>query len=519
MKRKIIKLNKIKYFGILIGVLLAQLNFGQSCLEVGSYGPGCLNNCNHDYQGVFGKLVIPLKFYKSSVNTAVDMSKIEELVDSVNRIYANNGVHIIFRTIGVEKSSPFLSTKNYCAYTGSGSCKCQNIDGVKTGGTFSEGKTLSAQNPKTLNVLVYEKIYFDTTQTTNCPPSKYQIYRGNSFYPNTDTINVNNYMVVDNDVVNKNEGYILAHELGHLLGLYHTFQRGVFGSTECDTLDGIYDTPFDEDGLDSTNTGNLMDYNNHPNATIKDLLTICQIAKIYTIIFSCRNNLCSNPSPPTLQTSTGLNVTELNYSNNSPLNVLTPQLNLKNGTNTGNYASVKIKNASGQVVYSSFTNSIDLDSIFTNPSLPKAGTYSLELRDSSVYSTCISQARLIQIRFTESTSTGPCFDIVYADYYYKCGPRNLYETTGVQYGYGGRNCTAPAGSNPVSSGGGNGSGGTGIGGGSGGGPGGPGGSGGTGGRVGASSSVPTITKNEECHECVKEIKRKVELIKIGQNGN
>lgn len=109
----------------------------------------------------------------------------------------------------------------------------------------------------------------------------------------------------------------------------------------------------------------------------------------------------------------------------------------------------------------------------------------------------------------EDVSTGPCIGIVFADYFYNCGGNDLTLTTGAQWNYNGRECGS---SNPNSGGGFTGGGGNG---GGNGGPGNPGGGGTT--TVGAGSDVPVVNENDECQECVKELKRKIETLKNMQN--
>jgi len=108
-----------------------------------------------------------------------------------------------------------------------------------------------------------------------------------------------------------------------------------------------------------------------------------------------------------------------------------------------------------------------------------------------------------------------CFDIVYIDYNYQCGPTILYETTARQFRYGGRVCSAPptvVTNNPISNNGDNGNND---------GPGGPGGPG-NGNNVTVTSGVnipPVTTKNEDCRECLDLLLKKLnKAILNNQNG-
>jgi hypothetical protein len=43
----------------------------------------------------------------------------------------------------------------------------------------------------------------------------------------------------------------------------------------------------------------------------------------------------------------------------------------------------------------------------------------------------------------QNQNYGSCFDVVYADYNYNCGPNKLYQAVGVQFRYAGRECSTP----------------------------------------------------------------------------
>ena len=108
-----------------------------------------------------------------------------------------------------------------------------------------------------------------------------------------------------------------------------------------------------------------------------------------------------------------------------------------------------------------------------------------------------------------------CFDIVYIDYNYQCGPTILYETTARQFRYGGRTCSAPpteVTGNLISNNGNNGNND---------GPGGPGGPGnGNNGTVNSGVNIPPVTtKNEDCRECLDLLLKKLnKAILNNQNG-
>lgn len=101
-----------------------------------------------------------------------------------------------------------------------------------------------------------------------------------------------------------------------------------------------------------------------------------------------------------------------------------------------------------------------------------------------------------------------CFDIIYSEYYYLCGEQTLYETTGKQYRYDGRDCD-PAITNTVDTDS-NTGGGTFGSGGSSAGPGTPGNNTTT--TVSSGSNVPVISENDECLDCLHDLLDKVKSI-------
>ncbi|MCB9295614.1 MAG: VCBS repeat-containing protein [Lewinellaceae bacterium] len=217
------------------------------------------------------------------------------------------------------------------------------------------------------------------------------------------------------DVFDANENNkILAHELGHFLGLYHTFQSDsqagdpFFGDGPCMEQDGIMDTA--EDGPGDDDSYNLMSTDNGDNALE---LSTCQKAKMIDVLFNCRNNLCHIPGQPDvrLNNSNGLSVNYLEYTTDEPLDILYAFLDPQTGTNTGNFARWKIFDCSNNLLFEDFAPTIDLNTLVDQGTLSNAGDYVIEVRDRNLFSPnsgCQSSPTIVNVHITSCNNDGTC---------------------------------------------------------------------------------------------------------------
>jgi len=253
------------------------------------------NQCNSkfDYE-LCQNLKIPIKFHYYSLYDAINIpneGQISTLISDLNQIYNSNGIPINFYFDSLCSHENEDQT-DYCDII------------LNTPNEFENGP----QN--VLNIYVLDQL----SNNAFCNNS---VGGGHAVFPWQEDAGIRitgpgDYYDIDNNG-NSESGFIgriMAHEIGHYLGLYHTFNQPL-PFAQCEGTaegDGIGDTPFDNDGQNSI-TKNLMDYNHDfSQLSIYDDIWIspCQRARMIDVLFECRNQFCDKTlenylSDPSLQ--------------------------------------------------------------------------------------------------------------------------------------------------------------------------------------------------------------------------
>ena len=218
----------------------------------------------------YGTIRLPLKFHYSDNLPNFNSSMIDDLLDGVNQIFADNGVKLAFFDVGQKINTDI----DLCVYEGTAPCSCNN--------SLTNLNIYALSNPQYISIGV-----FDQWINTECETES---FGGQATFPGVTSPYATNFIVIDSKYFVDNSPYILAHELGHILGLYHTWENDVFGSN-ADVCggDGITDSAVDTSSEHEEGTGNVMDYN-LPSIPISECsFTACQRTKMYDVLFYCCN--------------------------------------------------------------------------------------------------------------------------------------------------------------------------------------------------------------------------------------
>lgn len=411
-----INFSLIKFLQLVLTFLFIQCDLFSQCppsedcepflFQSYAVGDSCDHNCFWIYNGENGNLRVPVKTFFLGQNINVGISDIETFFTNVSFFFQNEGFKIELFNVG-EEVITHSDYNNWC-YPGSNACSCPD-----NGDDISSIIDTMIMNLDVFNLYIVDTIIRMDTINGACQNNR-TLTAGFSIFPN-ESADTAKMIILKQKIIEENFYAVFAHEFGHQFGLFHTFQEGVFTQANgcqdsCKVQDGIGDTPYDNS--QSPSSLNLMDYNEEftdPSLCPYAELSDCQVAKMYQILFGCRNTLCSSPLQPDVQMPNNLSVNQLNYIRGNQMDTLLFFLDSDTGTNSGNYTLVKLKDENGQVLQSWFTDSLDLNTVFSNNNIPDYGAFIMEVIDSSIYNpNCFSVPTVLNIVIDPCNSDGIC---------------------------------------------------------------------------------------------------------------
>ena len=329
-------------------------------------------NCDFGsrYNSNIGKFRIPLYFFKGG-KIKLTTNEIKQIVDEVNDVFLGASTPFSFYYSGESEIS-----MEYCILNS----EAENFDLRANANTqINRISIFLLDSIRTDRGLAYGTGQFPSLGTGNIITLQQRLY---------ETMNP---LAVSTT---------LAHELGHILGLYHTFETiGFNGNNNCEKQDGIWDTPHDyRNSFTTPNiSNNFMSYDDIAGYPYSGAITVtaCQKAKMLDILFNYRKNIGIKPEVPIIRQGGIVVNTSIQFiltlGTTSTYPVFNAELTGNNRSNTGNYAYWEITTPNATTFYQG--SSLDMSNF-----IDRVGTYTVKVYDKGIYNpTFISDATTITI--------------------------------------------------------------------------------------------------------------------------
>ena len=412
------KLNSMTRFLLLIGILSFGVSLeAQTCpvdpdcpATFAAYHPmsgGCAVAPDYDclplYSGANGKLRLPLHVRRMGSQASSTSTEFNQILASANQFLSDHpsGVRIEFYVTdyGIQTSASYDDALDVAAQS------------------YLRGQLVS--HPSLFIVNVGRSFIADTVNRNM--PNDNRGLMGLASYPYLDTassLSEARILFIQDSVVTQNGFVVLAHELGHMLGLFHAFDTTAFRvstgcSTSCREGDGIADTPVQlPPSAPPGPPFNFMAYHDDfagLAASPSVEITPCQSAKIMRVLFEGRHNLGLPLSTPTLLnvSKATTNPTTLAVNYNDPLDTLAFTLTGLHKSFTKDFAFVTIRNYRGDTLSQQWRDTLDLNTLYGNV-FASPGTYTIDVRDKRPYGNHDSAARTFTLILRACNLNGVC---------------------------------------------------------------------------------------------------------------
>jgi len=229
-------------------VYLNSYSHNQEFSETCGSPTGEIRGCELRYQ-LSKRLEVPVIFHLDKSISDEYGEIINRIIAASNNLYQLNNFPILLRLEEIySKEQSNLEHEDHF------SVSMELCDSFENNAEQFQ-RVSSSINPHAFHIFFVDRIYADVSD------DKCRTFNGIAGTQGIVIVLDDDFLDITSEENELRSGSLLVHEIGHLLGLLHTFYSDMNTlNTECQS-DFIYDTPQDDDNTDQSITCNFMDYN------------------------------------------------------------------------------------------------------------------------------------------------------------------------------------------------------------------------------------------------------------------